>query len=214
MVLLRIVSSIVRMLLLLLLSLCVRRNSFPIKTTITMIHGIGSIMAMKLLVRIVTSRVVVLVLILHSTAFSSIVGPGALIGRKVGRIILVLSVSIGMMIHHQVMLLMITSMVIIVVMLIRSKPVVYVVKVSFIPIISIVSIVMIGHADMVVLIIKLLHVFTAGVVVAIVGLAACGVVASVVNLRFACLNFAVLTEDVQYARFPWDVIKEGVCHLL
>mmetsp|Transcript_10215 Transcript_10215/g.16836 ORF Transcript_10215/g.16836 Transcript_10215/m.16836 type:complete len:274 (-) Transcript_10215:677-1498(-) len=206
---------------LLLLGLCVRRDSFSIKTTFT-IHGIGSIRARKLLVRVVTSRVVLIVILRATTSSSLVVGPGPFMGRKVGRVILILSVSIRMMIHHEVRLMMITSMVVIAWMLmVRLIPVVYVVKVPLIPSIPIVSIVLVGHADTLVLIIKLLHhhIFAAGGVVAIVGITACGgggrgVVTSVVNLRFACFEFATLTEDVQYASFTWDVIKERVCHFL
>mmetsp|Transcript_25123 Transcript_25123/g.32113 ORF Transcript_25123/g.32113 Transcript_25123/m.32113 type:complete len:210 (+) Transcript_25123:309-938(+) len=203
---LRIVNSIVRMLLL--LSLCVRRHSFPITTSFAMVHGIGSVLTMKLLVRIISSRVVVV--ILRTTTFSSlVVGPRSFIGRIVGRIILVLSVSIRMMIHHHVM--MITTMVVITLM-VRLKVVVYVIKVPLITSISIVSIVLIRHPDTLVLIIKLLHhhLFATGVVTAVVGITACGggrgVVTSIVNLRFTCLDFAALTEDVQYASLPWDIV--------
>mmetsp|Transcript_12914 Transcript_12914/g.19479 ORF Transcript_12914/g.19479 Transcript_12914/m.19479 type:complete len:212 (-) Transcript_12914:697-1332(-) len=205
---LRIVNSIVRMLLL--LSLCVRRHSFPITTSFAMVHGIGSILTMKLLVRIISSRVVVVILRTTTTTFSSlVVGPRPFIGRIVGRIILVLSVSIRMMIHHHVM--MITTMVVIALM-VRLKVVVYVIKVPLITSISIVSIVLIRHPDTLVLIIKLLHhhLFATGVVTAVVGITACGggrgVVTSIVNLRFTCLDFAALTEDVQYASLPWDIV--------
>mmetsp|Transcript_23567 Transcript_23567/g.46889 ORF Transcript_23567/g.46889 Transcript_23567/m.46889 type:complete len:210 (+) Transcript_23567:306-935(+) len=203
---LRIVNSIVRMLLL--LSLCVRRHSFPITTSFAMVHGIGSVLTMKLLVRIISSRVVVV--ILRTTTFSSlVVGPRSFIGRIVGRIILVLSVSIRMMIHHHVM--MITTMVVVTLM-VRLKVVVYVIEVPLITSISIVSIVLIRHPDTLVLIIKLLHhhLFATGVVTAVVGITACGggrgVVTSIVNLRFTCLDFAALTEDVQYASPPWDIV--------
>mmetsp|Transcript_26244 Transcript_26244/g.44679 ORF Transcript_26244/g.44679 Transcript_26244/m.44679 type:complete len:210 (+) Transcript_26244:311-940(+) len=203
---LRIVNSIVRMLLL--LSLCVRRHSFPITTSFAMVHGIGSVLTMKLLVRIISSRVVVV--ILRTTTFSFlVVGPRSSIGRIVGRIILVLSVSIRMMIHHHVM--MITTMVVITLM-VRLKVVVYVIEVPLITSISIVSIVLIRHPDTLVLIIKLLHhhLFATGIVTTVVGITACGggrgVVTSIVNLRFTCLDFAALTEDVQYASPPWDIV--------
>mmetsp|Transcript_13324 Transcript_13324/g.20575 ORF Transcript_13324/g.20575 Transcript_13324/m.20575 type:complete len:280 (-) Transcript_13324:457-1296(-) len=205
--------AIVRMMLLL-QRLRVRMDSFPITT---MKHGISSIMAMKLLVRIVTRRRVVIV-ILCATNFSSlVVWPRPFIGRIVGRIVLVLSVSIRMMIHHHVMMMMtaMTMVVIALILMVWLKAVVYSIKVPLIPIISIVSIVFIRHPDMLVLIIKLLHhhVFATGIVATTKRVTACGG-GVMVNLRFACFDFAALTEDVQYTSLPWDIVEKRVCHFL
>lgn len=58
--------------------------------------------------------------------------------------------------------------------------------------------------------------FAAGVVAAIEWVTAIGrgAVTPIVNLWFACFDFAALTEDVQYTSFTWDIVKERVCHLL
>lgn len=226
MVLLRIVISIAIVHMMLLLRLWIRRESFPITTRSTLKHGISSIMTMKLLVlvRIVTGRVVVLMILCTTTFSSLVVWPGPLVGRIVGRVVLVLSVPIRMMIHHHVMLMMmITTVVVIALMIllmVRLVAVVYMIKVPLIPIIPIVSIVLIWHPGILVLIIKLLHhhMFASGVVAAIEGVTACGggrgVVTPIVNLWFACFDFAALPENVQDTSFPRDIVKERVCYFL
>jgi len=121
------------------------------------------------------------------------------------------------MVHHHV-IIVITMIVIAVI--VRLKAVVCIINVLLISIISIVSIILIRHHGTLVLVIKLLHhhLVAAGVATAIVGITAWrggrGVVTSIVHLRFTCLNFTALTEDVHYASFPWNIVEEGVCHVL
>lgn len=198
------------------LLLSLLRNTFPFTTAHDTIHGgISSIMTNKMLlvVGIIAPRSVVVAVLRSFSSTTVVIGP--VIGRIVVRriiltSILILSVSIRM-IHHHVRMILVAMIVI--ALVVRLEVVVYVIKVPFIPVISISSIVMILHRDTMMLFIERLHHLFASatgvvIVAVIVG------ITPIVNLGFACLNFAALTEDVDYASFAWNIIKEGLCHLL
>lgn len=199
------------------LLLSLLRNTFPFTTAHDTIHGgISSIMTnkMPLVVGIIAPRSVVVAVLRSFSSTTVVIGP--VIGRIVVRriiltSILILSVSIRMMIHHHVRMILVAMIVI--ALVVRLEVVVYVIKVPFISVISISSIVMILHRDTMMLFIERLHHLFASATGVVIVAVIVGITA-IVNLGFACLNFAALTEDVDYASFAWNIIKEGLCHLL
>jgi len=193
------------------------RDTFPFTTAHdTRIHGrISSIMTTKmLLVGIIAPRSVVVVVLRSFSSTTVVIGPviGRIVVRRISLTsILILRVSIRMMIHHHVRMILVAM--IVVALVVRLEVVVYVIKVPFISVISISSIVMILHRDTIMLFIERLHHLFASAtgVVIVAGIVG---ITPIVNLGFACLDFAALTEDVDYASFAWNIVKEGLCHLL